>query len=162
MNIYIYLVTIHKFTLTNLPLMLYYHVYYHQKTKCYKHLSTTGLNMLKNARFARVQLLQKGIIGKIILKVNARKGRQKMSKILLVLYWHLLSSQIKSDDVLPDFTWKPIKVLKRSKELLLNVYWLSAYYRLVSFMKDKLGMMKWNFSWPSSAITSHKLWSQMW
>ena len=89
--------TVHKFTLTNLPLMLFCHVYYHQKTKCYKHHSTTGFNMLKNAKFARVQLLQKGIIDKIMLTFNpAQKGRPKMmSKILLGFKVFLISFLLK-------------------------------------------------------------------
>ena len=53
--------------------------------------------MLKNAKFARVQPLQKGIIDKIMLTFNpAQKGRPKMmSKILLGFKVFLISFLLK-------------------------------------------------------------------
>ena len=41
---YTYLVTIHKYTLKNLPLTLFCHVYYHQKAKYYKHITIQQLD----------------------------------------------------------------------------------------------------------------------
>ena len=67
------------------------------------HHSTTGLDMLKNMKFARVQLLQKGIIGKRMLKVKAgQKGRPKddvKDSTWIPSFFNFLSSQIKSDDI---------------------------------------------------------------
>ena len=58
--------------------------------------------MLKNVKFARVQLLQKGIIGKRMLKVKAaQKGRPKNDvkhSTWIQSFFTFLSSQIKSDD----------------------------------------------------------------
>ena len=63
---------------------------------------TTGLDMVKNVKFARVQLLQKGIIGKRMLKVKAaQKGRPKNDvkhSTWIQSFFTFLSSQIKSDD----------------------------------------------------------------
>ena len=62
--------------------------------------------MLKNVKFARVQLLQKGIIGKRMLKVKAaQKGRPKNDvkhSTWIQSFFNFLSSQIKSDDILPE------------------------------------------------------------
>ena len=61
--------------------------------------------MLKNVKFARVQLLQKGIIGKRMLKVKAaQKGRPKNDvkhSTWIQSFFNFLSSQIKSDDIPP-------------------------------------------------------------
>ena len=62
--------------------------------------------MLKNVKFARVQLLQKGIIGKRMLKVKgAQKGRPKngaKDSTWIQSFFNFLSSQIKSDDIPPE------------------------------------------------------------
>ena len=54
----------------------------------------------------RVQLLQKGIIGKRMLKVKAaQKGRPKNDvkhSTWIQSFFNFLSSQIKSDDILPE------------------------------------------------------------
>ena len=59
--------------------------------------------MLKNWKFARVQLLQKGIIGKGMLKVKAaQKGRPKndaKDPTCIQSFFNFISSQIKSDDI---------------------------------------------------------------
>ena len=59
--------------------------------------------MLKNVKFARVRLLQKGIIGKRMLKVKAaQKGRPKNDvkhSTWIQSFFNFLSSQIKSDDI---------------------------------------------------------------
>ena len=59
--------------------------------------------MLKNVKFARVRLLQKGIIGKRMLKVKAaQKGRPKndvKDSTWIQSFFNFLSSQIKSDDI---------------------------------------------------------------
>ena len=81
--------------------------------------------MLKNVKFERVQLLQKKIIGKRMLKVKAaRKGRPKdnvKDSTWIQSFFTFLSSQIKPDDILPGRSWmilttqkwkKPIKVLQ--------------------------------------------------
>ena len=61
--------------------------------------------MLKNVKFERVQLLQKKIIGKRMLKVKAaRKGRPKdnvKDSTWIQSFFTFLSSQIKPDDILP-------------------------------------------------------------
>ena len=84
--------------------------------------------MLKNVKFARVQLLQKGIIGKRMLKVKAaQKGRPKNDvkhSTWIQSFFNFLSSQIKSDDfpseVRLDYInntemGKPIKVLTQMR-----------------------------------------------
>ena len=62
--------------------------------------------MLKNVKFERVQLLQKGIIGKRMLKVKApRKGRSKndvKDSTSIQGFFNFLSSQIKSDNIPPE------------------------------------------------------------
>ena len=59
--------------------------------------------MLKNVKFGRLQLLQKGIIGKRTFKVKApRKGRSKndvKDSTWIQSFFNFLSSQIKSDDI---------------------------------------------------------------
>ena len=89
--------------------------------------------MLKNVKFARVQLLQKGIIGKRMLKVKAaQKGRPKndvKDSTWIQSFFNFLSSQIKFDDIpseeklndVNNIEWgKPIKVLKRQHRFCLN------------------------------------------
>ena len=62
--------------------------------------------MLKSVKFARVQLLQKGIIGKRMLKVQAgQKGRPKndvKDSTRIQSFFNFLSSEIKSDDIPPE------------------------------------------------------------
>ena len=62
--------------------------------------------MLKNWKFARVQLLQKGIKGKGMLKVKAaQKGRPKndvKDSTCIQSFFNFISSQIKSDDIPPE------------------------------------------------------------
>ena len=99
---------IHKYALKNLPLMLFCHVHHHQKAKI---ISTSPFNnWTRHAEKCeiceRVQLLQKGIIGKRMLKVKAaQKGRPKNDvkhSTWIQSFFNFLSSQIKSDDIPPD------------------------------------------------------------
>ena len=84
-------------------------------------------------KFGRLQLLQKGIIGKRTFKVKAtRKGRSKndvKDSTWIQSFFNFLSSQIKFDDIPPEeklndvnnIEWeKPIKVLKRQHRFCLN------------------------------------------
>ena len=60
--------------------MLLCHIYYHQKAKYYKHIiiQQWTWHAEKCEICERIQLLQKGIIGKRMLKVKAaQKGRPK-------------------------------------------------------------------------------------
>ena len=81
--------------------------------------------MLKNVKFGRLQLLQKGIIGKRTFKVKApRKGRSKndvKDSTWIQSFFNFLSSQIKSDDIPPEVKlygvnntemWNPNKSVK--------------------------------------------------
>ena len=105
-----------------MPLMVFFHVYYHQKAKYYKHI-TIQQHAEKYKICERVHLLQKGIIGKRMLKVKAaQRGRSKndvKDSTWIQSFFNFLSSQIKSDDILPEVKlddvnnkkWgKPIKV----------------------------------------------------
>ena len=79
-----------------------------------KRLSTISISLFNNwTRHAekceicnRVQILQKGIIGKRMLKVKAaQKGRPKNDvkhSAWIQSFFNFLSSQIKSDDIPPD------------------------------------------------------------
>ena len=62
--------------------------------------------MLKCEICERVQILQKGIIGKRMLKVKAaQKGRPKndaKDSTWIQSFFNFLSSQIKFDDILPE------------------------------------------------------------
>ena len=88
--------------------MLFCHVHHHQKAKI---ISTSPFNnWTRHAEKCeiceRVQLLQKGIIGKRMLKVKAaQKGRPKNDvkhSTWIQSFFNFLSSQIKSDDILPE------------------------------------------------------------
>ena len=88
--------------------MLFCHVHHHQKAKI---ISTSPFNNWtrhaeKCGICERVQLLQKGIIGKRMLKVKAaQKGRPKNDvkhSAWIQSFFNFLSSQIKSDDILPE------------------------------------------------------------
>ena len=75
--------------------------------------------MLKNVKFARVQLLQKGIIGKRMLKVKAaQKGRPKndvKDSTWIQSFFNFLSSQIKSDDIPPEVKWDDVNNTEMGK-----------------------------------------------
>ena len=75
--------------------------------------------MLKNVKFARVQLLQKGIIGKRMLKVKAaQKGRPKNDvkhSTWIQSFFNFLSSQIKSDDIPPEVKWDDVNNTEMGK-----------------------------------------------
>ena len=75
--------------------------------------------MLKNVKFARVRLLQKGIIGKRMLKVKAaQKGRPKndvKDSTWIQSFFNFLSSQIKSDDIPPEVKWDDVNNTEMGK-----------------------------------------------
>ena len=72
----------------------------------------------------RVQILQKGIISKRMLRVKAaQKGRPKNDvkhSTWIQSFFNFLSSQIKSDDILTQKWGKAIKVLKCEHRFCLN------------------------------------------
>ena len=95
--------------------MLFYHVHHHQKAKI---ISISPFNnWTRHAEKCeiceRVQLLQKGIIGKRMLKLKAaQKGRPKngvKDSTWIQSFFNFLSSQIKSDDILPEVKLDDVK-----------------------------------------------------
>ena len=55
--------------------------------------------MLKNVKFVTVQLLQKGIIGKRMLKVKAARKCRSKDSTWTQSSFNFHSSQVKSDDI---------------------------------------------------------------
>ena len=120
---------------------MFCHAYYHQKAKYYKHspFNNWTWHAAKSDICENVQILQKGVIGKRILKVKAaQKGRPKIDvkhSIWIQSFFNFLPSQIKSDDIPPEVKLddanntgmgKANKVIKCEYRFCLNC--LAAYY----------------------------------